>query len=266
MTTLQHVTSHRWRVSARPFTVVTSDEVRLEGTRLGPPGHELPAIVAVHGLMGWHRKPQFAQFAERLTPWFTVYAFDTRGHGDSEGISDFGGEEMHDVEAVVDMVRDVGHPALITMGTSMGAIAVLRHAGLIKQPDMVVSVSSLAYWDWHGGADPVARRNFHARVGTSAGRAALRAYGVRLPDSWEEPESPEDIVAAISPTPLVIVHGSDDRLFSVDHAHRLFDAALEPKKLMIGDGFGHAEEGLTSAFARRISGEIHRTLELPWSV
>ena len=51
----------------------------------------------------------------------------------------------------------------------------------------------------------------------------------------------------IAPTPIVIVHGRDDPLFSVDHAERLYDAAGEPKHLLIGDRFGHAEDGLTPA-------------------
>ena len=117
----------------------------------------------------------------------------------------------------------------------------------------MVAISSLAYWDWHGGAHPSARRAFHARVGTAPGRAALRAWGVRLPEEWDPSESPEEVVGKIAPTPLVIVHGRDDPLFSLDHAERLYEAAGEPKHLLIGDGFGHAEDGLTAAFAERLT-------------
>jgi fermentation-respiration switch protein FrsA (DUF1100 family) len=88
---------------------------------------------------------------------------------------------------------------------------------------------------------------------------------VHLPDQWEEPESPEEVVGKIAPTPVVIIHGSDDRLFSPDHAQRLYDAASEPKRLLLGDGFGHAEDGLTRAFGLRLARVIHETLELPWS-
>ena len=70
----------------------------------------------------------------------------------------------------------------MTVGTSMGAISVIRHAALVGGVDEVVAISSLAYWDWHDGAHPHARRAFHARVGTAPGRAALRAWGVRLPE------------------------------------------------------------------------------------
>jgi len=260
MTTVQHVTSHHWRVPARSFTVHTQDGVRIEGTRLGHPGTDLPALILAHGLMGWHRKPKFGVFAEHLSEDFTVYAPDLRGHGESAGVSDFGGAEMWDIDAVVELVRRVGHRQVITVGTSMGGIAVIRQAGLIGGVDEVVAISSLAYWNWHDGAHPKARRNFHARVGTAPGRAALRAWGVRLPEEWDEPDSPEDVVGKIAPTPLVIVHGRDDPLFSLDHAERLYEAAEEPKRLLIGDRFGHAEDGLSPAFAQRLTRVILQEL------
>ena len=265
MTTVQHVASHHWHVPARPFTVHTEDGVRIEGTRLGPPGTDRTALIFAHGLMGWHRKPRFAVFAEQLSEWFTVYALDMRGHGESGGTCDFGGAEIYDIDAVLQLVRRVGHQRVITVGTSMGGIATIRHAGLLGGSDEVVAISSLAHWDWHDGAHPKAKRAFQARVGTVPGRAALRAWGVRLPEEWEEPESPESVIGKIGPTPVVIVHGADDQLFCEDHAHRLYDAANEPKRLLIGQGFGHAEDGLTPAFARRLAGMMHEELDLPWS-
>jgi pimeloyl-ACP methyl ester carboxylesterase len=265
MTTMQLALSHRWRVPAHVFAVLTEDDVQIVGTRLGRNDPERPAVVFVHGLMGWHAKPRFAVFAEHLTEWFTVYAFDMRGHGGSGGVSDFGGAEVLDVDAVVALARREGHRTVVTAGTSQGGIAVLRHAGLLGGVDAVVGISSLASWDWHGGAESAARRQLHARIGTRSGRSALRAWGVRLPEKWEEPESPEEVIGKIAPTPVVIIHGTDDRLFAPEHARRLYDAAGEPKRLMLGDGFGHAEDGLTSAFGRRLARVVHETLGRPWS-
>ena len=67
MTTVQLALSHRWRVPAHVFAVMTSDEVQIVGTRLGSNDADRPAVVFVHGLMGWHAKPRFAVFAEHLT-------------------------------------------------------------------------------------------------------------------------------------------------------------------------------------------------------
>jgi alpha-beta hydrolase superfamily lysophospholipase len=55
-----------------------------------------------------------------------------------------GGAEVDDVEAVVRLARKETHAKVVTVGTSMGGIAVLRHAGLIGGVDEVVAISSLA--------------------------------------------------------------------------------------------------------------------------
>ena len=256
MTTVQLVASHRWRVPASPFEVLTDDDIRLRGTRLGDPDASRPALVAAHGLMGWHRKPRFAAFCERLSAVYTVFAPDLRGHGESDGVSDYGGAEIWDIEGVVSRAREEGHTTVVSLGTSMGAIAAVRHAGLIGGVEEVVAISCLAFWDWQGGAHPRVRAAFHARVRTSAGRAALRTWGVRLPQTWEPPEAPEEVAGKIAPTPLLVVHGRDDPLFAVEHAERLYAAASEPKRLLIGEPFGHAEDGLSPAFADRLEREI----------
>jgi pimeloyl-ACP methyl ester carboxylesterase len=258
----QGVTSHHWRVPAESFHVTTLDGVRIVGTRLGDPEPSRPALLLSHGMIGWHRKPRFAVFGEQLTPWFTVYAMDMRGHGQSDGVCDFGGDEIHDVEAVHRLARNAGHAVVISCGTSMGGIASIRHGALIGGTEAVVGISSLAYWDWHDDAHPRARRAVQARIGTPAGRAALRAFGVRMPDQWDPPESPEDVIGKIAPTPVVIVHGADDRLFPAEHARRLYDAAGDPKRLLIGEGFGHAEDGLTPAFARKLVDVLGETVSL----
>ncbi len=249
-----------FKVPARGFVTHTSDGVRISGTRLGAPGAERSAIVLAHGLLGWHRKPRLARFAERLARRFTVYAFDSRGHGSSGGVCDYGGLEIEDVDAVVELARGDGHSIVITAGTSMGGIAVIRHGGLVGGVDAVVAISSLAYWDWHPGAHRRAIENTRRATATRGGRAALRAWGVRLPDSWEPPEPPEHVIGKIAPAPVVIVHGRDDHLFGVDHAERLYDAAGEPRKLLIGDRFGHAEDGLSPAFAARLVRVIEEVL------
>ena len=265
MKTVQGITSHHWRVPAYPFTVTTQDGVEIAGTRLGEPGADLPAMILSHGMIGWHRKPKFAVFAEKLTPWFAVYAMDMRGHGESTGVCDFGGLEIYDIEAVHQRARADGHDRVITVGTSMGGIATIRHGALIGGVDAVIGISSLAYWDWHDDAHPKLRRNMHTKIGTPAGRAALRAFGVRMPEHWDEPESPEEVIGKIAPTPVIIVHGTDDKLFPPSHAQRLFDAAGEPKRLLLGEGFGHAEDGLSPAFANKLVSVVHESVGWAWS-
>src|SRR5919109_484438 len=158
MTTLQRLVPVRFGVAARRVNVITEDGVRIAGTRLGPPGTERPAIVMAHGLMGWHAKPRFARFATELVRWFTPYALDLRGHGRSGGLCDFGGAEVNDVDAVLRLARRSGHDRVVTFGVSMGAIAVLRHGGLLGGAAPGGGGSSLASWGWHDRGQSFARR------------------------------------------------------------------------------------------------------------
>jgi fermentation-respiration switch protein FrsA (DUF1100 family) len=71
--------------------------------------------------------------------------------------------------------------------------------------------------------------------------------GIRLGEPWAEvPTTPLQEVAAIAPTPLLIVHGTDDHYFGVDQARALHRAAAG-SELLVVDGMGHAESGISIA-------------------
>jgi len=226
--------------------VRTDDGVRLTGHRLGTAP---VALVFAHGFLGWHRKPRLVAFQEALARRFTVYGFDLRGHGASGGESSFGTYEFLDIDAVVRRARSDGFRQVVTLGGSMGAIAVIRHAALRGGVDAVVSVSAPARWRGHRSA-PVRRLTVLTR--TEGGRGLLRLAGARVAHPWPEAEDPVDLVGRIAPVPLVVVHGLDDHYFDVEQAWALYRAAGEPKKLLLSSGFGHAEDGYSAAFAERL--------------
>lgn len=229
----------------------------LAGTRLGVAG---PALVLCHGFFGWHRKPTLVSLANELSRWFRVYAFDFRGHGRSGGRCTYGDLEYLDVDAVVALARGEGGP-VVTVGVSMGGIAVVRQAALRGGVDAVVAVSTPATWDGHPTA-PLRRIRWISS--TARGRRLARALGVRLSDTWHRPEDPEALVARIAPTPLIVVHGRDDHFFDEGQAWRLYRRAGEPKRLMLGSRFGHAEDGLDRGFAERVARRVHAAVGLPW--
>jgi len=250
--------SHRFTRPAEPFTVTARDGVRLAGSRLGDAD---PAVVFVHGFMGWHRKPRVGAFTELLSRWFTVYAVDLRGHGHSGGVCTFGDREINDVQAVLDVARNDGHAHVATIGASMGGIAVIRHAALLGGVDAVVGVSTPARWEGHG-SESVRRMQWFTT--TTTGRRLSRVAGVRLSDEWHEPEAPEDVVEKIAPTPLIVVHGRDDHYFEEEEAWRLYRRAGQPKRLLLASRFGHGEDGFTPAFAERLARMFYQSWGLAW--
>lgn len=52
---------------------------------------------------------------------------------------------------------------------------------------------------------------------------------------------PEEVVGDIAPRPLLIVHGSENRLHPPDEAQSLYNRAGEPKELLFLDGAGHTD-------------------------
>ena len=213
-------------------------------------GESDAALVFSHGFTGWHRKGRLVRFQEALARWFTVYAFDLRGHGRSGGLSTFGAQEHLDVNAVVGRARDDGFTRVVTVGGSMGGIAVLRQAALLGGVDAVATVSTPARWSGH---ESEAVRRLMWLTATNGGERLLRAWGTRITRDWQRIEDPADIVERISPIPLVIVHGRDDHFFDEEQAWLLYRRAKEPKRLLLASRFGHAEDGYTSAFADQLA-------------
>ena len=211
------------------------------------------ALVFCHGFLGWHRKPRLVRFQEVLAERFTIYGFDFRGHGESEGLSAFGAMEHLDVDAVVRRARRDGFDHVVTFGGSMGGIAVIRHAALAGGVHAVVTVSTPARWDGH---DSEAVRRLAWLAATRLGRRLLRGSGVRVSPRFDRVEEPAELVGKIAPTPLVIVHGRDDHFFDEEQAWLLYRRANPPKRLLLASRFGHAEDGYTPAFARQISDAI----------
>jgi fermentation-respiration switch protein FrsA (DUF1100 family) len=231
-------------------TIVTEDGVPIEAVHL--PGDRDLGIVVAHGFtLNWGR-PAVWRVASRLNRFGGVVMFDFRGHGRSGGASTMGDREISDVDVAVAYARELGYRAVATVGFSMGASIVLRHAGLIGGVDAVVSVSGPGRW-YYRGTKPMRRVHFAVehRTGRLIARNLLntRISGGR----WDPvPVPPADAAAKIAPTPLLIVHGDRDEFFPVDHAQQLYAAARDPKELWIIPGFGHAESGAGPALLDRI--------------
>ncbi|WP_434452352.1 alpha/beta hydrolase family protein [Lentzea sp. E54] len=241
---------------------MSHDGVRLHGVHYK--GESDLAFVVGHGFTNNVRKPYVARVLARLARNAGVVAFDFRGHGRSGGLSTVGADEVHDIEAGVRKARELGYSKIATVGFSMGASIVLRHAALTKtegltRPDAVVAVSGPARW-WSRETAPM--RRVHWLLEQPHGKLAVRAMGVRLGAGWvQAPESPLEVVGRITPTPLLLVHGDLDHYFGVEHARSLHRASSGHAELWIESGMRHAESAATPDLVDRMAAWIAGNVE-----
>lgn len=242
---------------------MTDDGVSLAGVvldRVGVTGqgHDHAsdlAIVVGHGITNHVRTPAMRRILPRLSRTATVVAFDFRGHGRSGGASTAGDAEVLDLAAAVAFARARGHRRVATLGFSMGASIVLRHAAGHGpgEPgvDAAVAVSSPARW-WV--RETPAMRRVHWLLEQPHGRLAGRALGVRIgPPSARPPASPVEVVHRIAPTPLLLVHGERDHYLTPDHAVALRAAAGPEAELWLEPGMRHAETAMTPDLVDRMA-------------
>lgn len=235
------------------ISLAAADGVRLSGLYWDPGVRDAGCVIA-HGFTGSASKPHVRAICAALRDrGFGVLAPDLRGHGRSAGRCTAGADERHDVAGAVHWLRERSYARVAVLGWSMGGSAVLRYAGLGGDADAVVSVSSPGTW-FERGTRPM--RFVHWLCESRTGRATARlARHTRIATAaWaaQLPEAPAEVVGAIAPTPLLLVHGDADRYFPLTHV-RALAAAAPGADVWIEPGLGHAETAMTPALLGRIA-------------
>jgi pimeloyl-ACP methyl ester carboxylesterase len=248
-------------------SLITSDGVRIRAVYSGPASPALDddatGVVLAHGFSGSVDKERNRRILARFAAAVPAVAFDFRGHGRSEGLSTLGDREILDVEAAVGWARSIGLRTVVTVGFSMGAAVVVRHAGVVGGVDGVVAVSGPAFWNYRG--TPIMRL-LHFGVEHPLGRAWVRrGMGTRvIPPPWPTPwpMAPAEAAERIPPTPFLVVHGRVDPFFPDEHPRALIRGArLGADALGLDDyrpelwleDFGHAEAAVDDATIDRIA-------------
>ena len=245
----------------RPETFQTSDGTRLAGW-YGAPAGTAATIILCHGVPG--DKRDMAGLAVALMDaGFGVLAFDFRGWGDSDRTSiTLGHREVEDVFAAVRCAQHQaeGRSNIGIVGLSMGAAAAIVAAAQTPAIEAVVADSGYARLDQ---TVERATRRFLGPLGSLATRR-VRRLGERLIGAPLASVAPVGAIAGISPRPVLIIHGKQDRLTDVGDAYALYRACGEPKALWIVDGAGHARTRRVcpEEYDRRVIGFFKRHLAL----
>jgi fermentation-respiration switch protein FrsA (DUF1100 family) len=166
---------------------------------------------------------------------FNLFVFDYRGYGASQGSPEPKGV-FEDSLAALDYVRarpDVDPQRLLVLGQSLGgtnAIAAVGSGDRAGVRAIAIESTFLSY--------------------SAIASEKLIGAGSLVDDTY----SAERFVAALSPIPLLLLHGTADAVIPYSHSERLFAKAAEPKRLVKIEGGAHTE-----AFAPRF-GLVYREL------
>jgi len=246
----------------RTGTVLTADGERISVAYDAPAVPSSLVFVVSHGFTGGWRRPDNRRIAALLRDQGGVVSYDSRGHGESSGVTTLGDDEVLDLDAAIGWARWLGASEVVTVGFSMGGSVVLRQAALARRheretPQAVVSVSAAGFW-FYKGTPPM--RLLHRAVETPGGRGVLRyGFHTRVTDrEWEEPYplSPSESAELVAPLPLLVVHGDQDPYFPVEHARSIVRSAaagaarrgvVDRTEEWIEPGFGHAESAASQA-------------------
>lgn len=247
-----------WRRRLRTGDGVWLSAVWLPGPTATSPAVEVPGVVLLHGFAASAAKPAYARLADELQRGAAVLAVDLRGHGRSRGASSLGDRERHDVVAAVDALRADGHRHITVLGVSMGATAAVHATATGTRPDALVLVSGPGFIHPEPRTEPLQQlhRHWHSPTSRTVMRLALRVR-VAPPAGWARPRHPADLVPDDLPT--LVVHGHDDPYFPVEDARAL--ARGDRAVLWLEYGFGHAEDGLSSAFCRRLGSALETVVD-----
>jgi fermentation-respiration switch protein FrsA (DUF1100 family) len=73
--------------------------------------------------------------------------------------------------------------------------------------------------------------------------------------------NPLECISNISPRPLLIIHRKRDVVVPSESAHKLYNEAKEPKKLIMTDGKNHSELASFFTSTEKKDGAINLTLD-----
>lgn len=233
----------------------TDDGVTLTGWLVPAARETRTAVVVLHGFSG-HRLPELAAFVPWLQERHNVLQFDFRGHGSSGPAAvTLGSHEQRDVAAAVRFLESRGLGPIALFGISMGAATAITAA-----PDLPVAavVADAPYAELH---HPVGTRMGQlgyplSRIG---GRLIVTAVALRTRTRLADPIRR---VARIAPRGLLIIAPQEDRLIDWRQGKRLYEAAREPKELLVVPGAAHSDAYATDpeAYRSRVLAFLERHL------
>ncbi len=183
----------------------------------GAPVPGAPVVLWAHGNAGnlTGRAPHAQVLAGE---GLSVFLFDYRGYGKSEGTPDEQGIYADAEAAYAHLVGEMGIPAsrIVLLGRSLGSAPTARLSTMVPHAATVL-------------VSPI----------PSARRMARRMFAGVPVDWFARSGFPVTDWVGERAMPLLVIHGDRDGVVPLDFGREVFDAAAEPKQFLELSGAGH---------------------------
>ena len=228
-------------IDYEPVELHAADGTALFAWFLPARGEAKATVLYLHG-NAQNISAHFSNVAWMPAAGFNVLALDYRGYGGSEGRPTLGGVQL-DIDAAMRTLLarpDVDPQRIIVFGQSLGgalAIHYVAHSAYRKHIRAVVADSAFADY-------------------RLVAKEKMADLFITWPLQWlpnytiDNSYSPQASVAALSPIPLLLIHGERDGIVPPHHSQLLFEGAHQPKDYWSIPDSGHIQ-ALRSAPVRK---------------
>ena len=203
-----------------------------------------PALCICHGIPAAPHNPEdrgYAELAQRFCDaGFVTLIFNFRGAGISQGNFDILGWSR-DLQVALDFLcrlEQTNKNHICLLGFSGGAAVSVYVAANDSRISTLVVCACPADFSLLGSKEDLMPNIQHFR---DIGIIRDEDFPPSLQEWLKgfETVSPIQWIDRVSPRPLLIVHGDADEVIPLEHAHKLYQKAKEPKELKIIPGAEH---------------------------
>ena len=229
---LVHATPASLGLAYEPVTLQAADGVELFAWFLPAQGETRGTLLFLHG-NAENISTHFANIAWMPAQGFNVLALDYRGYGGSQGAPSIAGAQL-DIDAALQALlarRETAGGRVAILGQSLGASLAIHYVAHSKYRDRVCAlVADSAFADYR-----------------LIVKEKLASFVLTWPLQWlpaitvDDEYSPKRAVAAVSPIPLLLIHGEADQIVPAHHSRLLYERAAEPKQLWLVPGAAHIQ-------------------------
>ena len=226
----------------QPVELHAADGTELFAWFLPARGEARASVLFLHG-NAENISTHFANVAWMPAEGFNVLALDYRGYGGSAGTPSLAGLQL-DIDAAMRALLARSDPGrIVVFGQSLGGALAIHYVAHSAYRDRVCAlVTDSAFSDY--------RRIVSEK---------LAGFALTWPLQWlsavtvDNDYSPERAVGAVSPIPLLLIHGEADTIVPAQHAQRLFERAAAPKALWLVPDAGHIQALRDVGVRRRLT-------------